>query len=60
MKKLLIFAWLAMSSFSAQAQSLEKMTWFNEPGSYTIQGKTLERMFRDTVITGGFHTTDLR
>ena len=42
MKKLLFFAWLAMSSFSAQAQSLEKMTWFNEPGSYTIQGKTLE------------------
>ncbi len=41
MKKLLFFALLAMSSFGVQAQSLDKMTWFNEPGSYTIQGKTL-------------------
>ena len=32
----------AALALNTQAQSLEKMQWFNEPESYTIKGGTLE------------------
>ena len=43
MKSKLLFAALAAAScLGAQAQNLDKMQWFNEPESYTINGGTLE------------------
>ena len=40
--KVILAAWVAVFSISVQAQSLEKMQWFNEPESYHIEGGVLE------------------
>ena len=39
--KTLLIACVAAFTTSAYAQTLEKMQWFNEPESYTIQDGTL-------------------
>ena len=41
MKKLFVTAMLSTMALASNAQSLEKMTWFNEPTNYEIKGKTL-------------------
>ena len=41
MKKLFVTAMLSTMALASNAQSLEKMTWFNEPTNYEINGKTL-------------------
>ncbi|WP_418383168.1 DUF1349 domain-containing protein [Alistipes finegoldii] len=41
MKKTLFIALLVMMTGSLQAQSLEKMQWFNEPGKWEIKENTL-------------------
>ena len=40
--KVILAAWVAVFSISVQAQSLEKMQWFNEPESYHIKSGVLE------------------
>lgn len=40
--KAILAALVAAYGLSTQAQTLEKMQWFNEPESYTIQKGTLE------------------
>ncbi|MBP9998604.1 MAG: DUF1349 domain-containing protein [Bacteroidales bacterium] len=43
MKKIICATtFVLFASLSMQAQSLEKMQWFNEPESYTIKGNRLE------------------
>ena len=43
MKKNLILTLMGLAlAFTMNAQSLERMQWFNEPESYTIKGGTLE------------------
>lgn len=39
--KAILAAMVAVYGLSAQAQTLEKMQWFNEPAAYTIQQGTL-------------------
>lgn len=41
MKKLMLIAAAAIASQFMQAQTLEKMNWFNEPDSWKISGNTL-------------------
>ena len=41
-KKMLMVAFAAAGCLATQAQTLEKMQWFNEPASYSIQNRTLE------------------
>ena len=41
-KKMLMVAFAAASCLATQAQTLEKMQWFNEPASYSIQNGSLE------------------
>ena len=41
-KKMLMVAFAAAGCLATQAQTLEKMQWFNEPASYSIQNGTLE------------------
>ena len=41
-KKMLMVAFAAAGCLATQAQTLEKMQWFNEPASYSIQNVTLE------------------
>ena len=40
--KFILATLVASFSLSAQAQTLEKMQWFNEPESYKIKGGVLE------------------
>ena len=43
MKKIfLLTVFTLAATLSANAQSLDKMQWFNEPESYTIKNGTLE------------------
>ena len=41
-KKMLMVAFAAAGCLATQAQTLEKMQWFNEPASYSIQNGSLE------------------
>lgn len=41
-KKMLMVAFAAAGCLATQAQTLEKMQWFNEPTSYSIQNGSLE------------------
>jgi regulation of enolase protein 1 (concanavalin A-like superfamily) len=41
MNKLFIAVVLAVSAMAAQAQTLEKMQWFNEPDGYSINGNRM-------------------
>ena len=41
-KKMLMVAFAAVGCLATQAQTLEKMQWFNEPASYSIQNGSLE------------------
>lgn len=40
-KRIILAAAAALLSLASQAQSLEKMQWFNEPEGYSIKGNTL-------------------
>ncbi|MDE6581184.1 MAG: DUF1349 domain-containing protein, partial [Duncaniella sp.] len=42
MKRIIIIAALLQAAVSLQAQTLEKMNWFNEPAAWNINGNTLE------------------
>lgn len=41
MKKIILASILMLALFQIKAQSLEKMTWFNEPSQWEIKDKKL-------------------
>ena len=61
MKKIfLLTVFTLTAALSANAQSLDKMQWFNEPESYTIKNGTLEMDVPHKRTTGGLPTMDSR